>query len=134
MEQQFIEYVVRNLVDNEDAVKVKRSEDARGVLLELSVAPEDLGRVIGRNGVIAQSLRSILRALGIKNHAHYNLKIIETDQAHDQAEDQDEKDVAPQNDSTVDTVEKTNTENVENITSRAEKLREELADLDDFDI
>ena len=79
IEQQFVEYVVKELVDNPDQVHIERSEDNRGVLLELSVAPEDLGRVIGRHGATAQSLRSLLRALGVKNGARYNLKIVDTE-------------------------------------------------------
>ena len=64
IEQQFVEYVVKELVDNPDQVHIERSEDNRGVLLELSVAPEDLGRVIGRHGATAQSLRSLVASTG----------------------------------------------------------------------
>ena len=85
IESQFIEYVVKQLVDHPDAVKVERTEDERGVLLNLSVDPEDLGRVIGKHGATAQSLRALLRALGTKNNDHYNLKIIDTDGEKDDA-------------------------------------------------
>ena len=78
IDQQFIEYIVKTLVSNPDKVKVSRSIDERGVLLELYVEPEDLGRVIGRNGATAKSIRTLLRALGVKNDARYNLKIIDT--------------------------------------------------------
>lgn len=77
IDQQFIEYVVKSLVGNPDAVKVERRIDEKGVLLELSVDPEDLGRVIGKRGATAQSLRTLLRALGTKNDARYNLKIVD---------------------------------------------------------
>ncbi|MBI4033879.1 KH domain-containing protein [Candidatus Saccharibacteria bacterium] len=78
MDQQFIEYIVKSLVGKPDAVKVDRRIDEKGVLLELIVDPEDLGRVIGKRGSTAQSLRTLLRALGTKNDARYNLKIVDT--------------------------------------------------------
>lgn len=77
IDQQFIEYVVKSLVGNPDAVQIERRIDEKGVLLELTVDPEDLGRVIGKRGATAQSLRTLLRALGTKNDARYNLKIID---------------------------------------------------------
>jgi predicted RNA-binding protein YlqC (UPF0109 family) len=77
IDQQFIEYVVRSLVGKPDAVHIDRRVDEKGVLLELTVDPEDLGRVIGKRGATAQSLRTLLRALGTKNDARYNLKIID---------------------------------------------------------
>src|SRR3954470_15303007 len=78
IDQQFIEFVVKSLVGKPDAVQVARRIDEKGVLLELSVSPDDLGRVIGKRGATAQSLRTLLRALGTKNDARYNLKIIDT--------------------------------------------------------
>src|SRR3978361_430920 len=77
IDQQFVEFVVKSLVGNPDAVKVDRRIDEKGVLLELTVDPEDLGRVIGKRGATAQSLRTLLRALGTKNDARYNLKIVD---------------------------------------------------------
>ena len=77
IDQQFIEYVVKSLVGKPDAVSIERRIDEKGVLLELTVDPEDLGRVIGKRGATAQSLRTLLRALGTKNDARYNLKIID---------------------------------------------------------
>src|SRR6202049_751469 len=77
IDQQFVEYVVKSLVSKPDAVQVDRRVDEKGVLLELTVDPEDLGRVIGKRGATAQSLRTLLRALGTKNDARYNLKIID---------------------------------------------------------
>ena len=77
IDQQFIEYVVKSLVGKPDAVQIDRRVDEKGVLLELTVDPEDLGRVIGKRGATAQSLRTLLRALGTKNDARYNLKIID---------------------------------------------------------
>lgn len=78
IDQQFVEYLVKALVANPDKVKIERTIDERGVLLELYVEPEDLGRVIGRNGSTAKSIRTLLRALGVKNGARYNLKIVDT--------------------------------------------------------
>ena len=77
IDQQFIEYVVKSLVGKPDAVVVERIIDEKGVLLTLTVDPEDLGRVIGKRGATAQSLRTLLRALGTKNEARYNLKIVD---------------------------------------------------------
>ncbi|MEX0748752.1 MAG: KH domain-containing protein [Candidatus Saccharimonadales bacterium] len=78
IDQQFIEYIAKTLVENEDAVRVERTIDERGVLLQLHVAPEDLGRVIGRAGSTAKSMRTLLRALSVKNDARYNLKIVDS--------------------------------------------------------
>jgi predicted RNA-binding protein YlqC (UPF0109 family) len=77
IDQQFVEYVVKSLVTKPDEVKVERRIDEKGVLIELTVDPEDLGRVIGKRGATAQSIRTLLRALGTKNDARYNLKIVD---------------------------------------------------------
>ena len=77
IDQQFVEYIVKSLVGHPDDVQVTRTIDEKGVLLELTVHPEDLGRVIGKRGATAQSLRTLLRALGTKNDARYNLKIVD---------------------------------------------------------
>lgn len=77
IDQQFIEYIVKSLVSKPDEVKIERRIDEKGVLLELTVDSEDLGRVIGKRGATAQSLRTLLRALGTKQDARYNLKIID---------------------------------------------------------
>lgn len=77
IDQQFIEYIVKSLVGKPEAVSIKRTIDEKGVLLELTVDAEDLGRVIGKRGATAQSLRTLLRALGTKNDARYNLKIVD---------------------------------------------------------
>lgn len=87
IDQQFIEYVVKSLVGKPDAVHIDRRIDEKGVLLELTVDPEDLGRVIGKRGATAQSLRTLLRALGTKNDARYNLKIIDNGEPRPPASD-----------------------------------------------
>jgi predicted RNA-binding protein YlqC (UPF0109 family) len=77
IDQQFVEFVVKSIVSKPDKVSIERRIDEKGVLLELTVNPEDLGRVIGKRGATAQSLRTLLRALGTKNDARYNLKIVD---------------------------------------------------------
>ena len=87
IDQQFVEFIVKSLVGNPDAVQIERRIDEKGVLLELTVDPEDLGRVIGKRGATAQSLRTLLRALGTKNEARYNLKIIDNGEPRPPRED-----------------------------------------------
>ena len=79
IDQQFVEYIVKSLVEHPDDVSVDRIVDEKGVLLTLTVNPGDLGRVIGRRGGTAQNLRTLLQALETKNSAHYNLKIVNND-------------------------------------------------------
>jgi hypothetical protein len=76
-DQQFLEYVVKALVDTPDDVKVNRTIDQMGVLLTLDVNPKDLGQVIGRNGRTAIAIRTLLKVVGAKNQARVNLKINE---------------------------------------------------------
>lgn len=73
----FLEYTVKALVDNPDAVVITRSVDEMGVLLTLTVAPDDMGKIIGRDGNIAKALRTLLRVVGMKHNARVNLKINE---------------------------------------------------------
>ncbi len=77
LDKEFVEYVVKALVGNPDDVLVRRSVDDMGVLLELTVNPADMGKVIGKAGATAKSIRTLLRVLGAKNDARVNLKIIE---------------------------------------------------------
>ena len=76
-DQEFLEYLVKSLVDHPDDVKVARQVDEMGVLLSLKVNPLDMGQVVGRQGSTAKSIRSLLRIVGIKNNARVNLKIEE---------------------------------------------------------
>jgi predicted RNA-binding protein YlqC (UPF0109 family) len=126
IDQQFVEYIVKSLVGNPDAVKIERRIDEKGVLLELTVDPDDLGRVIGKRGATAQSLRTLLRALGTKNDARYNLKIVDNGEpaaASGAADDTGSSD----DDSDEDTKD-------EGGSSVVSKTRKELEDLDDLDI
>lgn len=145
IDQQFVEFVVKALVSSPDAVQVQRTIDEKGVLLELTVDPEDLGRVIGKRGGTAQSIRTLLRALGTKNEARYNLKIVDTDggsgatRSQSQADDSQSDDTAtqdqPQDDNTVEEVTDQPVENSPEEESDYEKKhRNDLADLDDIDI
>lgn len=76
-DQEFLEYLVKSLVDHPDDVKVERKVDEMGVLLSLRVNALDMGQVVGRQGATAKSIRSLLRIVGIKNNARVNLKIEE---------------------------------------------------------
>ncbi len=76
-DQQFLEYVVKALVDNPDAVKIVRTVDEMGVLLTLVVHKDDMGKIIGRSGATAKAIRTVLRVVGMKNDARVNLKIEE---------------------------------------------------------
>jgi predicted RNA-binding protein YlqC (UPF0109 family) len=76
-DQQFLEYVIKSLVDHPEDVKIDRTVDQMGVLLKLSVNREDMGKVIGRSGATAKAIRTVLRVVGMKNDARVNLKIDE---------------------------------------------------------
>jgi predicted RNA-binding protein YlqC (UPF0109 family) len=140
IDQQFVEYIVKTLVNNPDKVEIERGVDERGVLLTLTVDPEDVGRVIGKRGATAQSIRTLLRALGTKNDARYNLKIVNSDEeggaprpapaapAASYGSDDDDT-AAPVADDSDDSEEAE-----EDKSELAEKTRAELADLDDLDI
>ena len=131
IDQQFVEYIVKSLVSKPEAVSVIRTIDEKGVLLELTVDPEDLGRVIGKRGATAQSLRTLLRALGTKNDARYNLKIVDNSNGVRPAS-QTGSAFAPDettSDSTTD-----NTEMTVDHSNVVTKTRKELEDLDDLDV
>lgn len=133
IDQQFVEYIVKTLVNNPDKVAVDRKIDEKGVLLSLTVDPSDVGRVIGKRGVTAQAIRVLLRALGTKQDARYNLKIVNTDSDGDS--EREEKPTAVVEDTEVIEEDEDDAETEDEETSElAEKTRAELADLDDLDI
>jgi predicted RNA-binding protein YlqC (UPF0109 family) len=164
IDQQFIEYVVKSLVGKPEAVHIDRRIDEKGVLLELTVDPDDLGRVIGKRGATAQSLRTLLRALGTKNDARYNLKIIDNGVGAQSADDvpandtkvsdSDNDDARPaptpqqkaSSDEPADTVidesagakdddtDTTSPAEQNQTSDRVRQARAELADLDDLDV
>jgi predicted RNA-binding protein YlqC (UPF0109 family) len=76
-DKEFLEYVVKSLVDHPEKVAVTRVVDEMGVLLTLDIDPEDMGKVIGRMGNTAKAVRTLLRVVGMKNNARVNLKINE---------------------------------------------------------
>jgi predicted RNA-binding protein YlqC (UPF0109 family) len=127
IDQQFVEYIVKSLVGHPDDVVVERLIDEKGVLLTLTVNPEDLGRVIGKRGVTAQSLRTLLRALGTKNDARYNLKIVNND-------DERENYTITSDSTSDEPVKNLTDETVDNESDLARNTRKELAELDDLDI
>lgn len=150
IDQQFVEYIVKTLVNNPDKVIVDRQIDEKGVLLSLTVDPEDVGRVIGRRGATAQSIRTLLRALGTKNDARYNLKIV-NDEAAPRAEKPEKADKpaaegpeavegpeAPAEEKPAEVDESAVAEDTfsdeDEASDLAEKTRAELADMDDLDI
>jgi len=74
---EFLEFVVKALVDNPEDVKIKRDVDEMGVLINLDVNAQDMGKIIGRDGNTAKAIRTLLRVVGMKNNARVNLKINE---------------------------------------------------------
>jgi len=155
IDQQFVEFIVKSLVNNPDGVKIDRRIDEKGVLLELTVDADDLGRVIGKRGATAQSLRTLLRALGTKNEARYNLKIVDVDRPESErgtrassttssTDDDDEgttdgklverteKEAAPSRD--VESDASSSKESQNPASDAVARTRKELAELDDLDI
>lgn len=129
IDQQFVEFIVKSLVSKPDAVQIERTIDEKGVLLELTVDPEDLGRVIGKRGATAQSLRTLLRALGTKNDARYNLKIVDNGEPRPERQERNRDEDAPVAEETPDEPEVEEEES-----DVVSKTRKELDDLDDLDI
>lgn len=76
-DKQFLEFLIKSLVDNPDDVKIIRTVDEMGVLMTLDVNPADMGKIIGREGNTAKAIRTLLRVVGMKNNARVNLKINE---------------------------------------------------------
>ena len=76
-DQEFVEFIVKSIVDTPDVVQTERKVDEMGVLITLKVDPKDLGQVIGRQGQTAKAIRTLLRVVGAKRQARVNLKIYE---------------------------------------------------------
>lgn len=132
IDQQFVEFIVKSLVGKPDAVKIERRIDEKGVLLELTVDVEDLGRVIGKRGATAQSLRTLLRALGTKNDARYNLKIVDVGDGSGRSSAssstaKDDQNLTSDDEDVDEQVEEKESDVVT-------KTRKELEDLDDLDV
>jgi len=116
LDKEFVEYVVKALVTSPNDVQVKRSVDDMGVLLELSVNPEDMGKVIGKAGATAKSIRTLLRVLGSRGDERVNLKIVE-----------------PEGDEAVQTPAEQETAEAED-SEMVARTKQEFADLDDLDL
>ncbi len=133
-DQVFLEYVVKALVDQPDKVEIKRTVDERGVLLELTVDPEDMGKIIGKAGATAKSIRTLLRVLGAKDDARYNLKIVDQEGSERPVkEDSDTNSESGDNASTDASAESNEEAAVEEDTKAEDikaKAREGLEDLD----
>ncbi len=78
-DRDFIEFIVKSIVDNPDEVVIDRVIDDLGVLITLKVNKEDMGKIIGKNGQTAKAMRVLLRLIGSKNEERVNLKILEPD-------------------------------------------------------
>lgn len=76
-DQKFVEELVKAIVENPNDVKTERTIDERGVLIKLWVNPEDMGKIIGKDGKTAKAIRTLLRVFGAKNNSRLNLKIVE---------------------------------------------------------
>lgn len=72
-----LEYVAKAIVDEPDAVEVDASEGRRGVELSLHVSPDDMGKVIGKRGRVAQAIRSVVRAAGAAEGVENNVDIVD---------------------------------------------------------
>ena len=92
-DQEFVEFIVKAIVNNPDDVKSDRKVDEMGVLITLKVNPEDMGTLIGRAGSTAKAIRTLTRIVGIKNNARVNLKIEEPEGRERPVRERREKDV-----------------------------------------
>jgi predicted RNA-binding protein YlqC (UPF0109 family) len=92
-DRDFLEYVVKAIVDNPEDVIVERKIDEMGVLITLSVNPKDMGMVIGREGSTAKAIRTLLRVVGARNNARVNLKINEPEGSQRPRKEESEKSI-----------------------------------------
>lgn len=81
MDVEFVEFVIKQIVENPENISIERTVDEMGVLIVLKVGKEDMGKVIGKNGQTAKAIRTLLRIIGSKNNARVNLKIVEPEEA-----------------------------------------------------
>ncbi|MBB1564752.1 KH domain-containing protein [Candidatus Gracilibacteria bacterium] len=76
-EIQFLDYIVKSIVTNKDAVKIERKEDELGVLLTLSLDKADMGTVIGKGGNTINSIRTLVRIFGLQIDKKINIKVLD---------------------------------------------------------
>ncbi|HEY3022980.1 MAG TPA: KH domain-containing protein [Actinomycetota bacterium] len=75
--KELLEYIARELVENPDAVEVNEVHDDRGILLQLTVDPEDMGKVIGKGGRTARAIRQVVKAAAIREEVHAAVEIVD---------------------------------------------------------
>ena len=74
--KEIIETIILNLVDNKDAVKITEKQDEKSIVYEVKVANEDMGKVIGRQGRLAKSIRTVMKAVATKEHKKVSVEFI----------------------------------------------------------
>ena len=74
--KEILELIIKNLVDNEKEVSINEITDDKSVCYEVKVAKEDMGKIIGKQGKMAKSIRSIMKAIAIKEHKKINIEFI----------------------------------------------------------
>ncbi len=97
-DQEFVEYIVKGIVNHPNDVRTERTVDERGVLITLHINQEDMGYVIGRQGQTARAIRTLLKIVGAKNNARVNLKIYEPEGSRPPRRERDMEDVAQSSD------------------------------------
>ena len=74
--KEIIETIILNLVDNKDAVEITEKQDEKGIVFEVKVAEEDMGKVIGRQGRLAKSIRTLVKSIAGKEHKKVTVEFI----------------------------------------------------------
>ncbi len=134
MDKDFVEYVVKALVANPNDVEVKRSVDDMGVLLELTVNPDDMGKVIGKAGATAKSIRTLLRVIGARGDERVNLKIVEPEGSHHEPAHHEPEAHADQAEAEVVQEEVKPEPEEEKESDMISRTKQEFAELDDLDL
>lgn len=74
--KEILELIIKNLVDNQDAVSIEEKTNDKSVVYEVRVAKEDMGKVIGKQGKMAKSIRSLIKAIAVKEHKRVNIEFV----------------------------------------------------------
>ena len=90
-ENKFLEFVLSNLLEHPTEIKIEEIHDELGILFEVTVHEEDMGKVIGKGGQTIQSLRTILRLMGSKRQERINLKVLEPQKEKEGNEENEEQ-------------------------------------------